>query len=84
MFFWQFECGFCDKKFNDIDTLELHLRTCEVYECSECYLKERNLTDMKKHVVEDHEDYCDTIQHMKIDLENMSKVLIKSYYLSEL
>ena len=79
-----FECGFCDKKFNDIDTLELHLRTCEVYECSECYLKERNLTDMKKHVVEDHEDYCDTIQHMKIDLENMSKVLIKSYYLSEL
>ena len=39
---------------------------------------------MKKRVAEDHEDYCDTIQHMKIDLENMSKVLIKSYYLSEL
>ena len=44
-----FEYGICGKKFNDtyIDTLELHLRTCEVYECSECYLKERNLTDMK-------------------------------------
>ena len=23
-----FECGFCDAKFDDLDTLELHLRTC--------------------------------------------------------
>ena len=33
------ECGFCDTKFEDLDSLELHLRTCEMYECSKCYLK---------------------------------------------
>ena len=33
-----FECGFCDVKFEDLDSLELHLRTCEMYECSKCYL----------------------------------------------
>ena len=78
-----FECGLCDAKFDDLYTLEIHLRTCEVYECFECALKERNLSDLKKHVVEDHED-CDTIHHMKIDLENLTKVIIKSYKLSEL
>ena len=78
------ECGLCDTKFDDKDNLELHLRTCEVYECSECYLKDRNLNDMKKHVLEDHEEFTDTIQHMKIDLENLTKVIIKSYKLSEL
>lgn len=44
-----FECGLCDAKFEDLDSLELHLRTCEMYECSECYLKLRDLSDMKKH-----------------------------------
>ena len=78
-----FECGLCDAKFDDLYTLEIHLRTCEVYECFECALKERNLSDLKKHIVEDHED-CDTIHHMKIDLENLTKVIIKSYKLSEL
>ena len=36
-----FECGLCDSKFKDLDTLELHLRTCEIYECAEFYEKSR-------------------------------------------
>ena len=49
-----YECGFCDAKFNDLPSLELHLRTCEIYECSVCYRKDKNLNDMKKHFVNDH------------------------------
>ena len=83
----QYECGFCDAKFKDLTALELHLRTCEIYECSECYRKDKNLNDMKKHFVNDHADCeqgSDIIQHLKIDLENLSDVIIKSYYLSQL
>ena len=80
---YNFECGFCDVKFEDLDSLELHLRTCEMYECSECYLKLRDLSNMKKHAIEDHE-YCKLIQHLKIDLENLSEVVIKSYQVSQL
>ena len=67
----------------DHDSLELHLRTCEMYECSECYLKLKDLSKMKKHAIEDHDD-CLIIQHIKIDLENLSEVIIKSYQVSQL
>ena len=77
------ECGFCDEKFIDLVSLELHLRTCEVYECSECYIKIRNISEIKRHAVEDHED-CDVIHHLKINLENLSEVIYKSYHLKDL
>ena len=35
-----FECGLCDKRFQELDKLELHLFTCEVNECCECYKKQ--------------------------------------------
>ena len=78
-----FECGFCDEKFNDLASLELHLRTCVVYECSDCYIKIRNLSEIKKHVIEDHED-CDIIHHLKINLENLSEVIPKIYHFKDL
>ena len=82
-----FECGLCDAKFEDLTSLELHLRTCEIYECSECYQKIKTITDMKKHFVDNHascDKGSDVIQHLKIDLERLSEVIIKSYFISEL
>ena len=82
-----YECGLCDEKFDDLTTLELHLRSCEIYECSECYKKDKDLNDMKKHFVNDHaecKEGSDIIQHLKIDSENLSEVIIKSLYLSKL
>ena len=64
------ECGFCDSKFKDLSDLELHLRTCEVYECTNCWKKGKHLHEIKKHVMEDHEN-CKTINHIKIDLEDV-------------
>ena len=82
-----FECGLCDAKFENLISLELHLRTCEIYECSECYQKIKTISDMKKHFAENHAS-CDkgkdVIQHLKIDLKSLSEVIIKSYFISEL
>ena len=77
------ECGLCDAEFKDLESLELHLRTCEMYECSECYLKLRDISEMKKHAVIDHESDI-IIQHLKIDLDNLCEVIPKSYQLSQL
>ena len=49
--------------------------------------KIKNISDMKKHFVDNHAS-CDkgkdVIQHLKIDLESLSEVIIKSYFISEL
>ena len=79
-----FECGLCDSKFKDLDSLELHLRTCEIYECAECYEKSRFLSEMKKHIREDHEETGLYLNNLKIDLENLSEVIAKSYLASDL
>ena len=42
------ECGFCESKFKVLSDLELHLRTCELYECTHCWKKGKHLTEIKK------------------------------------
>ena len=29
-------CGFCETNFDDLEMLDMHLKTCEIYECSVC------------------------------------------------
>ena len=43
-----FECGFCESTFKELNDLKLHLKTCEVYECNSCYLGFQNISDIKK------------------------------------
>ena len=31
-----FECGLCEYTGNTLENLELHLVSCEIYECEEC------------------------------------------------
>ena len=49
-----FECGLCDQTFENLEILETHLSTCEVYECgeslnNECFYRDKHLSEMKKH-----------------------------------
>ena len=78
-----YECGLCDATLEDLSSLDLHLRTCEVYECSECFLRRRSLGEMKEHIVKEHEN-CKMLTHLKMNLENESDVILKSYSISEL
>ena len=78
-----YKCGFCDATFAEIDHLEDHLRRWEVYECFECLMSRRSLSEIKTHIVQDHEN-CKKLTHMKINLENENDVKFKSYSISEL
>ena len=77
-----FECGLCEEEFVKKEGLETHLRTCETYECSDCWKRMRNLSDIKNHIKENHEDYT-TLNHLKIDREKEFEVKIKSYNTQE-
>ena len=59
------------------------MRQKEVYKCTECWKKNKHLHEIKKHVMEDHED-VKTINHIKIDLEDETKVIAKTFKISEL
>ena len=61
-----FECGLCEAHFENFEMLELHLVTCEVYECGKCFIRVKNLSEMKKHIKEEHED-GKYLHHLKID-----------------
>jgi hypothetical protein len=41
------ECGMCDSVFNDLETLETNLSTCEIYKCDECNFITTKLPEIK-------------------------------------
>ena len=67
-----------------LDTLEMHLFTCETYECYLCNSRERNLKDIKEHIEKEHEQVGSSIQHMKMDRTNYNEVTLKSYWFDNL
>ena len=46
-----FECGLCETKFGK---LEIHLYTCEIFECRFCAERFRVLSERKKHMQKNH------------------------------
>ena len=77
-----FECGLCEETFVEEVDLEIHLRTCETYECSDCWKRLKNLSDIKSHIQEKHEEFT-TLNHLKINRESEFEVKINSYSLNE-
>ena len=63
-------CGLCDYVADDIETLETHQFTCEIFKCFNCHKKFTNLAALKKHVSEDHEEKSTWIAHSKKDRKN--------------
>ena len=80
-----FECGLCDDKFEKLVDLEIHLNTCEVYECNfaDCLHRLRTLSEMKKHIEEEHED-GKALHHIKMDRKDKTKVCFTYHLLSDL
>ena len=78
-----FECGLCGDEFIGKEDVDIHLKTCEIYECSSCWLREKNMSDMKNHIREKH--YSSTkLNHLKIERENNFEVNSTSYNLKDL
>ena len=79
-----FECGLCDSVFNDLDGLELHLCTCEVYKC-QCCAKFKTLAQIKAHIEEKHEaESMIRMQHQKLNRNNQEEVSSQSYWTNDI
>ena len=57
----------CDYVAADIESLETHLFTCEIYRCLNCHNQFTNLTSVKKHVNDEHDGKPTWIKHTKQD-----------------
>ena len=44
----KFECGLCDFEGKDLETLDVHLTTCECYVCGLCEEKFKQLSNVKE------------------------------------
>ena len=79
-----FECGLCGVGFKLREDLKIHLKTCEIYECqsSSCWLREINLSEMKKHIREKH-TLTTKLNHLIMDREKQYIVNSTSYSLKD-
>ena len=77
-----FECGLCEGKFDSLTDLELHLKTCEIYECGKFWIRGKNLSEMKHHIKETHTQSTQ-ICYIKMDRNSESEVNATYYSLSE-
>ena len=75
-----FECGLCEGKFKNLESVETHLHTCEVYECCVCFKRLKTLSKIKTHIQNEHED-CEMVIHLKMDRWNEKEVSKKSYHI---
>ena len=60
----KFECGLCEFVAKDLETLDMHLFTCEIYQCEECEKRFKNIKDIKEHLTNEHGAYT-TLIHAK-------------------
>ena len=81
----EFECGMCECKFENIEVLEIHQATCEVYQCGDSDCKERvkTISEIKKHLAEVHGHPMQVV-HLKIDREDPQEINSKWHWSNHL
>ena len=62
-----FECGLCDFEAKDLENLEMHLITCEMFKCGICENRIFQFSNLKKHFQDNHESSEKTrrVTHIK-------------------
>ena len=78
------ECGLCDFQAKDFDNLNLHIKTCEIYECNECEHVSNNISSIKKHMKSNNDCSIGTIHHVKISRYSDNEADQKEYEQHEL
>ena len=76
-----FECGLCEHIAEDLESLDTHLFTCEIYKCNTCEQVFKNLGDVKSHLLKEHDG---TISHIKQSREIEHEYSTRSYRYKEL
>ena len=69
------ECGLCEYKVENMESLKIHLSTCEIYECNSCYFRVCTLSEIKKHIKNKHDDDDEIkITHGKINRKDEDEI----------
>ena len=68
----------------DKETLETHLFICEMYVCENCGLKFKTLSNLKVHVVDNHQQDNVTIYYSKQERSNQEEFTERSYRKADL
>ena len=72
------ECGICGFETKDMENLDTHLSTCEMYKCGSCDDKFKLLADIKKHIQETHKRTY--IFHLKMDRNDFAEFSDTRYW----
>ena len=64
------ECGMCNFVAKDLEALSLHISTCQVYVCDDCYYRTVHIHEIKEHLKNVHTSQYDTIIHGKVSLKD--------------
>ena len=65
-----FECGLCNFEAKDIEALNLHLTTCQIYVCEDHYYRTQHMHDIREHLKDKHSNDFSLIIHAKINLKD--------------
>ena len=79
-----FECGLCEYKAGNIENLNIHLSTCEIYECDNCFFRVKVLSHMEDHMDEKHAQENLNIIHGKVDRKNENCIKTTEHLKNEL
>ena len=72
-------------KAKNSENLDIHLQTCEIYECKACEHVTKQIAGMKTHMKESNEECGDaTIFHIKIDRNDKKVANCKEYKQSDI
>ena len=79
-------CGICDFVADNLDNLETHLFTCEIYQCYYDDEKFKTLSDLKEHVKQEHTENNKhySFIHAQQGRNSLEQIVCKTYTMSEL
>ena len=79
-----FDCGLCDYKAKSLNKSKIHLSTCEIYECDDCYFRVKTLYELKAHMQELHENENTKIIHAKLNRKDEDIICSTEHWRNEL
>ena len=73
------ECGLCNYKAKDLESLNLHISTCETYICEDCCFRTTKLHEIKEHLNSKHDREFFQILHAKVNRKD-SEIIDEEYH----
>ena len=81
----KYECCLWKFEAQNFDNLDVHLNTCEVYQCAGCEKIFMTIKDIKKHIEEkQYDDGWHYVYHIKMDRNKTNEVSERRYRSDEI